>query len=147
MTDEMRRSRAALMDALYAAHVAARAGVEQAMRELDLTDSLADVLWQLPSGESLSRGTLAERLKCDPSNVTFLMDRLERKGLVERGIDAHDRRVRTVRLTDAGAAGRERLIEAAAQAPAFAGLSTAETSELTTLLRRCVVGAGDERGA
>ena len=39
---------------------------------------------------------LASLLKCDPSNVTFLVDRLEERGLVERQTDPADRRVKLV---------------------------------------------------
>jgi len=51
--------------------------------------------------------------------VTFLVDRLEEKGLVWRTVDEHDRRVKAVSLTAAGAAVRQRMVAAAASAPAL----------------------------
>lgn len=113
------------------------------LAELDLTKSLADTLWQLePDDGALPRGVLADRLHCDPSNVTFLVDRLEERGLVERSEHPGDRRVKAVRLTPAGLAARKRLVMATVNAPAFAPLSPEEQRQLSALLARC---AGDPR--
>lgn len=46
---------------------------------------------------------LAVSLHCEPSNVTGLVDRLEKRGLVERRVDAQDRRVKLIAPTEAGA--------------------------------------------
>lgn len=111
------------------------------LAELGLTRPLADALWQLePAGGPLPRGVLAERLRCDPSNVTFLVDRLEERGLVERSDDPTDRRVKAIRLTSGGLAARERLVGATVDAPAFAPLSDKQRRQLAGLLARC---AGD----
>jgi len=111
------------------------------LAELDLTKSLADALWQLdPLDGALPRGVLAERLHCDPSNVTFLVDRLEERGLVERSYKPTDRRVKAVSLTTAGVAARQRLVAATDNAPAFVPLTTNEQRQLAKLLARC---AGD----
>jgi DNA-binding MarR family transcriptional regulator len=55
---------------------------------------------------------LADAWNCDASNATWLVDRLEEKGLAERVAKAGDRRVKLVRLTPLGrrtraAVGRE----------------------------------------
>ncbi len=111
------------------------------LAELGLTKSLADALWQLdPLDGPLPRGVLAERLHCDPSNVTFLVDRLEERGLVERSNNPTDRRVKAISLTTVGVATRRRLVAAADNAPAFAPLTTNEQRQLAKLLARC---AGD----
>ena len=48
------------------------------LAELELTEALGDVLWQLGAvSEAVPMRDLADRLQCDPSNVTFLADRLE----------------------------------------------------------------------
>ena len=57
----------------------------------------------------LLMGELGERLVVTKSNVTGLVDRLERQGLVARG-EHHDRRATLVRLTDAGAELLERAL-------------------------------------
>ena len=45
---------------------------------------------------------LAQKLKCEPSNVTGIVDRLEARGLVERRPDPADRRVKLAAATDEG---------------------------------------------
>ena len=55
---------------------------------------------------------LAQKLKCEPSNVTGIVDRLEARGLVERRPDPADRRVKVAAATDegrrvAGSCGRD----------------------------------------
>ena len=50
----------------------------------------------------VSMRAFAEERSCDPSNVTGLVDRAERLGLVERVPDPADRRVRILKLTTKG---------------------------------------------
>ena len=68
---------------------------------------------------------LAERLRCDPSNVTFLVDRLEERhlasGPAEAGIDAS-----RCSLTPAGVEVRSRLTATLAESPIFTGLTSAQ---------------------
>jgi|tagenome__1003787_1003787.scaffolds.fasta_scaffold19900336_2 DNA-binding MarR family transcriptional regulator len=52
--------------------------------------------------EPLPMRTLAERLYCDASNVTGIVDRLESRGLVRRQPDEADRRIKNVTATPAG---------------------------------------------
>jgi DNA-binding MarR family transcriptional regulator len=47
-------------------------------------------------------GSLAEAWGCDASNATWVVDRLEKKGLAERRSFVGDRRVRLVGLTPLG---------------------------------------------
>lgn len=61
--------------------------------------------------EPLHMSALAGRKLCDPSSVTSLVKRLERAGLVQRVVDAGDRRARLVRLTPKGRRVRARLQE------------------------------------
>ena len=64
-----------------------------------------DVLAQLQrAGKPLSMGDLSRRLMVTNGNITGLVDRLAREGLVERRRAAGDRRVQMVELTGAGAA-------------------------------------------
>jgi len=57
--------------------------------------------------EPISMRAFAEELACDPSNVTGLVDRVERLGLVERVPDPGDRRIRMLTLTSKGRRLRE----------------------------------------
>ena len=129
----------ALAEGVYGVFHALQAGMGELLNELHLTESLADVLWQLFPGTPLSRGALADRLQCDPSNVTFLVDRLEERGLVERVAVPTDRRVKAVALTTAGAATRDRLIQASASSTVFARLTSEQQVQLADLLARCLV--------
>src|SRR5258706_997159 len=61
-----------------------------------------DALLSLQPGAPCSMRPLADAWKCDASNVTWLVDRLEERGLAERRPHPTDRRVRTVALTRKG---------------------------------------------
>ena len=74
------------------------------------------------------------------ASVTFLVDRLEEKGLVKRAVDPRDRRVKAVSLTAAGATVRKQLVAATAAAPVFAVLTKAQKQQLIRLLRVCLEG-------
>jgi MarR family transcriptional regulator, organic hydroperoxide resistance regulator len=109
--------------------------VAQTLDELDLTEPLAAALWQLdPKRGPLSRRSLAERLRCDPSNVTFLADRLEERGLIERVTYPADRRVKAMSLTAAGVEIRTRLVSATVDGPTFARLTRTQQQDLVQLL-------------
>ncbi|KUN39658.1 MarR family winged helix-turn-helix transcriptional regulator [Streptomyces longwoodensis] len=85
------------------AEVVARyhADYEEAAAEHALTGAQAKLLGLL-SLEPLPMRKLAHRLKCEPSNVTGIVDRLEARGLVERRPDPADRRVKLAAATDDG---------------------------------------------
>ena len=109
------------------------------LAELELTEALGDVLWQLGAvGEAVPMRDLADRLQCDPSNVTFLADRLEERGLIERRPDLSDRRVKLLALTTAGLAVRTRIVQAAATRSPLARLSPADQQRLYRLLDKCL---------
>ena len=59
--------------------------------------------------EPVSMRAFAEELSCDPSNVTGLVDRVERLGLVDRIPDPGDRRIRVLTLTAKGRRLRDRI--------------------------------------
>lgn len=53
-------------------------------------------------GEALSCGEIGERMIARDADVTRLLDRLEKAGLVQRARDDRDRRVVKTRITDRG---------------------------------------------
>jgi DNA-binding MarR family transcriptional regulator len=62
-------------------------------------------LWALKTisqNESLHLGELGKRMYLHPSTITGLIDRLEKKGYVERDRGREDRRVVNLRLTSRG---------------------------------------------
>jgi DNA-binding MarR family transcriptional regulator len=75
---------------------------------------------------------------CEPSNATFVIDKLEKQGLLERHPHATDRRAKQLVLTVEGVALRERLIELLVQDSPLAGLTPAEQGVLQGLLHRAV---------
>jgi DNA-binding MarR family transcriptional regulator len=70
--------------------------------EFGLNPGAMNALLFLEPGEPKPMGALADAWKCDASNVTWLVDRLEEHGLAERCPHPTDRRVRTVALTRKG---------------------------------------------
>lgn len=74
---------------------------DKAAAEFTLTGSQARVLALLALGP-LPMRQLAQRLKCEPSNVTGIVDRLTARGLVERRADESDRRVKLAAPTEEG---------------------------------------------
>ena len=128
-----------LAEAAYALHAALERHLHDTLVELDLTIPLSDAIWQLdPKLGPLSRRELAERLQCDPSNVTFLVDRLESRGLLTRARATSDRRIKTLALTPAGIEVRDRLIATIADSSMFSSLPSAQQRQLADLLQRAV---------
>ena len=71
-------------------------------RQYGLTGSQSGVLRTLYQKGSLSSADLSRQLHVTPSNITGIIDRLEKKGLVQRVRKAEDRRVALINLTDSG---------------------------------------------
>lgn len=71
-------------------------------RQFGLTGQQSLVLRLLLSSGSMSSADLSRLMYVTPSNITGIIDRLERKGLVERIRKEGDRRVVLINLTDAG---------------------------------------------
>ncbi|KUN72338.1 MarR family transcriptional regulator [Streptomyces canus] len=109
---------------------------EDAAAEHLLTGAQARLLSLLSLGP-LPMRKLAQKLKCEPSNVTGIVDRLEARGLVERRPDPADRRVKVAAATEAGVQVARELREGLrfAREP-LAGLSHGERESLRDLLRR-----------
>ncbi|WP_269854104.1 MarR family winged helix-turn-helix transcriptional regulator [Streptomyces sp. RPT161] len=100
-----------------------------------LTGAQARVLGLLAL-EPLPMRRIAEQLKCEPSNITGIVDRLEARGLVERRPDPADRRVKLAAATAEGRQTYERLRSSLefAREP-LAQLSAAERTALRDILR------------
>lgn len=77
-----------------------RSEYEHAAAYAGLTTQQAIVLTLLSA--PMPMRSIAERRRCDPSNITGIVDRLEEKDLVERSADPSDRRIKRVSLTRAG---------------------------------------------
>jgi DNA-binding MarR family transcriptional regulator len=93
-------------DLLAVTHRVHQVVLEVALR-YDLTTQQVGLLRVL--NEPMSMRAFAQDVSCDPSNVTGLVDRVERLGLVERVPDPSDRRVRMLTLTAKGRRIRDRV--------------------------------------
>jgi MarR family transcriptional regulator, organic hydroperoxide resistance regulator len=74
----------------------------RAIGESGLTPNDARSLLTLRDTPGRTMGSLADEWKCDASTATWIVDRLEAKGLAERRPHATDRRVKLVALTPLG---------------------------------------------
>jgi DNA-binding MarR family transcriptional regulator len=104
--------------------------------KLGLTAPQATALRELTGPMTMTE--LAERMSCEPSNATFVIDKLEKRGLIERRPHHTDRRAKQLVLTPEGTALRERLLELLIQESPLAGLTNQEQSILHDLLHRAV---------
>lgn len=104
---------------------------------LGLTPGGARALLHLEPDQAVPTRYLAERLSCDPSNVTAFVDRLEQSGLVRRGVDPGDRRVKALTMTAKGRRVRAAMAEIiATYPPSLTGLTTTEQVTLLRLLNK-----------
>ena len=71
------------------------------------------VLATLQDRDALSVGRVAQITLLKPSTVTRILDRMEADGYVERLVNAEDRRVTPVRITESGAQVVARLVKLA----------------------------------
>jgi DNA-binding MarR family transcriptional regulator len=117
--------------------------------EFDLSPVQLRVLLELDPETPIAMSALAHALSCDASNVTGLVDRLEARGLIERRSDGHDRRVKILAVTAAGAALRNKAVRRMAKPPeSFAALGPKDQRELARVLRLAVDGTSrSETGA
>jgi DNA-binding MarR family transcriptional regulator len=88
-----------------------------AAREHGLSPGHMKALSMLDPDEPKPMRALADALVCDASTVTWLVDRLEERGLVERRPLPEDRRVKTLILTPLGIRTREELSRALYEPP------------------------------
>jgi MarR family transcriptional regulator, organic hydroperoxide resistance regulator len=127
----------ALVDSIFKLASATQAQVASLMSELDITSALADALWKLdPAQPPPSMSALGMMLRCDPSSVTFVADRLNEKGLVVREVDESNRRVKRMVLTAKGRKVRATLTEAMTTRSPIAQLTQEEQRQLHSLIRK-----------
>jgi DNA-binding MarR family transcriptional regulator len=90
---------------------------QRALSSQDLTPNDARALFVLDQTHGRSMSELADEWICDASNATWIVDRLEERGLAERRSVPDDRRVKLVVLTPRGAQAREDLLRAMQEPP------------------------------
>lgn len=113
-----------------------------AKRGLTPNDSRA--LFSLAVNEGRTMRTLADSWECDPSNATWIIDRLEKLGLAERRSVPEDRRVKLVVLTTKGDKTRAALLKEFHTAPAeLAALEPGDLEDLHRVLSKLMAIPGD----
>lgn len=110
---------------------------EIAAAQHDMTVAQACVLGRISKPRGMR--DLADELRCDASNITQIVARLEARELIERHANPEDRRARQLIRTPAGDAlnaAFERSFEFARNASAT--LTAEEQNELALLLRKAL---------
>lgn len=108
------------------------------LRQFNLNTIQFNALLLLNTDEGWRLTDLSERLICERSTVTRLVDYLENEGLIARSADPSDRRSQRVTLTTAGLAKRDQALTAIEQAirERFRVLSHEETQQLADMQKR-----------
>src|SRR5690606_14845229 len=113
-----------------------RAHLDRRVAEYELTGPQARLIRTLDGPTPMYQ--VAEKLQCDPSDVTGIVDRLEARGLVERRVLPTDGRVKQILLTPAGEEVQHCLMSIFDTVPGLADLSERELQALHDLLERAV---------
>jgi len=140
-----RRNRAELADETWASvltfFLARRQVFVEVAVEFELTPGDLQALMTLDPDEPKPMKALAETFRCDPSNATWMVDRLEQRGFVERKSLPHDRRVRAVAVTTHGRSMRDQIMARLSTAPPeFAQLTYAELEALRCTIAKLTAG-------
>jgi len=116
---------------------AVEARLEEALETVGLSLAKAGLLRVLAeAGEPLALSELAQHQKCVRSNITQLVDRLEKDGLVRRRADPVDRRSVRAGLTPAGRRAHAKANQALADAQRtiMEGLGAGQADSLKSAL-------------
>jgi DNA-binding MarR family transcriptional regulator len=105
----------------------------ESVTELGVSPGDLKALMRLVPDRGEPMRALADMWRCDASTVTWIVDRLEKQGLVERQAHQTDRRVKVVILSGRGKQLRTRLLNDFYRPPAI--LSELSPTDLRTLHR------------
>ncbi|MDP8976072.1 MAG: MarR family transcriptional regulator [Actinomycetota bacterium] len=107
--------------------------------ELGLTLGEMKALLSLDAGRAKPMRVLADDWNCDASNVTWVVDRLEERGVAERRGLPDDRRIKTVAITPAGEKTKAELLRRIYEpSDEVLDLSRADLVALIDVLRKVV---------
>lgn len=104
--------------------------------ELGLTASQVVALREL--SDPITARELASRMSCEPSNATFVLDRLEQQGLIQRRPHPTDRRAKQIVLTPDGQRCRNTVLKHLDNQSPLALLTANQQETLRDLLRTLV---------
>jgi DNA-binding MarR family transcriptional regulator len=110
--------------------------VRQVADEVGLTPAQVVALREL--SDPITARELANRMVCEASNATFVLDRLEEQGLVERRPHPSDRRAKQIVLTGDGERRRAGVMKLLDADSPLASLTGTQQDALRDLLRALV---------
>ena len=102
---------------LFTFFMKTRSQRDRLLARLRLTPNDVRALTELDGSSGRTMRSLAEEWGCDASNATWIVDRLEKRGLVERRAKPGDRRVKLVVLSAAGVKARKQLLDGLFEPP------------------------------
>jgi len=102
---------------LFTFFMKTRSQRDRLLAQLRLTPNDVRALTELDGASGRTMRSLAEEWGCDASNATWIVDRLEKRGLVERRAKPGDRRVKLVVLSAAGVKARKQLLDGLFEPP------------------------------
>ena len=120
------------------AHGAVYRHFTETFSDLDLTQKQVSVLWLIDDHPDMAQADIGRRLQMDRATVMAIINRLQKRGYVERGYATEDRRRQSLHLTDAGhralLSAREAILDH--EKWLKSRFSPAEAAMLVELLRR-----------
>lgn len=129
------------LEAMYEIVMATTQQAEPALAALGLTMSTTYALWAIdPDEPAPTMKAVAQRLRCNPSSLTFISDRLVKRGYVTRTEDPVNRRYRVLSLTPEGRTARRAALNALKDACPLNRLSDDEHEHLLTVISRTLRG-------
>ncbi len=122
---------------LLECYLAQRPRIPAVAHQHDLSPVQVHVLSLLDPNAPQPMHRIAEKLACDASNVTGIIDRMEQRDLVKRVDHPDDGRVKMLSLTKRGLTTREEVLSDLYRAPeSVAKLSETEQRQLQALLQK-----------
>lgn len=115
--------------------------------EEEITGCQAKVLFQIYKFESYRHAEIGKMLNVDKSNITRMVDRLEKKDLLQRKVDPDDRRSSLLFLTAKGKALVQQCLPLAEQAftELEQGLTETEKVQLHSILKKIITSSLNEQ--
>lgn len=122
--------------------IAIRSGMEQRLREFQLTDVQYTVLSILNARDGLSSAELSRRFRVTPQSMNEMITTLERKEMISRHEDPENRRILRLRLTPYGRSVFEKCDQRVdeLEAELFGRLSREDLSRFRHVLGLAVAG-------
>jgi DNA-binding MarR family transcriptional regulator len=140
-----------LVDAMYEmpghlirrAHQISGAVFATHLAGFDVTSVQYAAMAAIASQPGIDATRLSDLIAFDKATLGGVLDRLEAKSIIARQPSRQDRRIKSVTLTETGAALLEHINDrvVAAQAAMMQSLSEAEQAQFITLLKKFVSGA------